>query len=145
MNEINSNNFFAPGIFNEFSRVVKDVLSRIMGDIEEGKTKGKAIGGDYDYYSDDINMIPSYRKGYCHDILIGICYDKDNLENRLFECLDHASKQCFGENKEIYFITTQWNTPTINKLSGYMELLRHSGVRINLIHVTEKGFVLMPV
>jgi len=129
----------------EFPECVKAVLSNIFDDIREGNTQGRAPeynGGISDGW---INYIPSKQKGDCCPILIGVCYDKDNFENRVMECLDHASINCSAINREIFIFTTQWNSLVANKLQGYINALRRDGKTINMIYITNMGIALMPV
>jgi len=145
MNQLDLDGYFVQRGIAEFSIEVKTILSRIAEDIETERSKGKVHPGIGDGVTDDINLIPSKSNGSCHQVLVGICYDKDNLEERIRECLDHVAINCSGINKEIFFLTTQWNSGVVNKFNGYIEALRKNGLLINLIYVTSKGFVLMPV
>lgn len=123
---------------------VNAVLSKIFDDIREGITQGKAPV-DKGINFDDINYIPSSHKGPCRPLLVAVCYDKDHFEDRMLECLDHASINCAGINREIFFLTTQWNSYIANKHRGYIESMRREGYLINMIYVTHLGFALMPV
>ena len=129
----------------EFPEGVKAVLSKIYDDIKEEKTQGKAPVDDGNNYSDRINLIPSNQKGDCRPLLVGVCYDKDHFENRMLECLDHASITCASINREVFFFTTQWNSYVANKYRGYIQSVKRSGVSINMIYVTNVGIALMPV
>lgn len=129
----------------ELPRVVRDIVGRIMGDYETGRTGGKVPDDFGGFTEGEINLIPSKHKGRCHSLLVGICYDGDNFEERIRTCLDHAAIQCRGINEEVFIISTQWNSFSINKFKGYIESLRGNGLSINMIYVTERSFVLMPV
>lgn len=70
----------------------KPILSRIYEDIVEGNTKGKEpldIGSSIT--TGNINIIPARFKGECCNILVTICYDGDNFDERFRNFLDHAS------------------------------------------------------
>jgi hypothetical protein len=123
---------------------VTEVLERVLEDIREGKTNGRASAETFDGLSDYVNVIPSKRKGFCTRFLITLCYLKDDLEGRIFESLDHAVKQCPGKCEYIFFITTQWNSFTVDRLSGYLDSVRKNGVSIRMIYISSKGMVLMP-
>lgn len=129
----------------ELPKEVRRIIDRIMGDFEMGKTSGKAPSDFGGHTNNEINLIPSSYKGSCHTLLVGICYDRDNFESRIRECLDHAAIHCRGINQQIIILSTQWNSFTMNKFKGYVESLRENGVLINMIYVAEKSYVLMPV
>jgi hypothetical protein len=129
----------------ELPREIRGIVGRIMEEYRSGGINRKAPSDFGDHTHDAFNLIPSKHKGGCHSLLVGICYDRDNLEERIRECLDLSSIHCRGITEEIFIITTQWNSFTINKLKGHIEALRGNGVIINLIHVTERSYVLMPV
>jgi len=129
----------------ELPREVSSILDRIMRECQENVTNRKAPDDFEDFFGSEFNLIPSKHKGVCHHLLVGICYDRDNFEERIRACLDHAASDCKGINKEIYFISTQWNSFTIDKFKGYLESLRGNGLLIQMIHITSKSFVLMPV
>ena len=144
-NGLELNNFLLRREFEELPREVTSILDRIMRDFEEGMTNRKAPADFEDYFGNEFNLIPSKHKGMCHHLLVGICYDRDNFEERIMACLDHAAIECKGINKEIYIISTQWNSFSVDKFKGYLESLRGNGLLIQMIHVTSKSFVLMPV
>ena len=143
--ELNLDDYLVQKGIVEFPGIVADVLGEIVDDIKVGKSGGKAQIEKYHRYGGYINIIPSKDAGSCHDLLVGICYDSDHLENRIREWLDHAAIKCQGVNRELYFFSTQWNSNTVGKFRGYIESLRKHGVLIHMIYVTEKGFSLMPV
>ena len=127
---------------NDLPQCVSDVLGRISEDIYSDEIKSIAtekLAGN----KGDINYIPSSHRGKCNERLIAVCYDGDDLELRLRTCLDHASITCSGINRDVYFITTKWDSTLINKYEGYFNALRNS-IRLTLIYVTKKGSVLMP-
>ncbi len=107
--------------------------------------KGGRSLTDYFPDSDEFNMIPSDQPAPCRWNLVTICYGKDSFENRIIESLDHASLHCKGTCKKIFFLSTRWNSQTIDKLRGYIEAVRASGVEINFYYITAKGIVWMPV
>ena len=129
----------------ELTGSLKEVLGKIIEDISSGVSEGKAPLDSSGYYGDYINLVPSDRVGSCKNFLVGICYDKDKFEDRIREWLDHAATKCQEINRELYFFTTQWDSRTINKFKGYIESLRINGIYLNMIYITEKGLVSMPV
>lgn len=98
-----------------------------------------------DVTSGNVNIIPSKYRGDCHEILVAICYDDDNLDDRVLKLLDHASIACAGVNRELFLFTTQWNSVVVNKHLGYIDSMRRNDIAVSLIYVSMKGFALMPV
>ena len=145
METLDLNGYLVQRGIAELPREVRHVLNRIMEDFEAGRTSGKAPDDFGEFYDDDFNLIPSKRKGRCHTLLIGVCYDRDNFEERIRECLNHASLQCNGINQEIFIISTQWNSFTLQKFKGHIQSLRDNHLSIDMLYITEKSFVLMPV
>lgn len=129
----------------EFPQEIRSILSKIFKDILNGGSEEIAPHDIGDQFYGHINLIPSDKQGRCCPLLVAICYDGDNFESRLLECLNHAAISCPDQNKLIYFFTTQWNTSTARKFSGFIEALRRNGVIVNMIHMTKKGLVLMPI
>lgn len=124
---------------------VIDALERIYNDINDDNYVknapidiGKSIFGD-------AFVIPSNKKIQCSKVLLAFCYDDDNLEQRIYECLNYKSLECKKTCNEIYFLTTHWESSVGNRLSGYIESVRQNGVNIYFIYVTGKGFAIMPV
>lgn len=142
---IDIENYFVQRSITRFPEEVKIVLSEIYDDFRTGVILGKAPTDDRNIYTDRINIIPSKHRGSCCPILIGKCYDKDHFENRMLECLNHASITCVGINNEIFFFTSQWNSYVVNRYRGYIDSLKLNGVSINMIYVTPLGIALMPV
>lgn len=93
---------------------------------------------------DGFNMIPSSsnRRG-CTELLVTFCFQNDSFEKRLLESLDHVSKHC-RNTKDIYFITTKWNSAIFEKYDGYLEMVRDTPLNIVFIYVGKEGFVWMP-
>lgn len=143
MRQLNKTGFFQ-GDFNDFPQCVSDILGRISGDIYAGEGRPDKATEDLAGNISDINFIPSSHRGRCHDRLIAVCYDDDNLDSRLRACLDHASITCSGINQDVYFITTKWDSTVVNKYEGYFNSLRKNNIRLSLIYVSKIGFVLMP-
>jgi hypothetical protein len=137
--------YFVQRGIEELPGSLKKVLSRVVEDIASRAAEGRAPDDQWERAGDDLNVVPSKHKGDCKHLLVGVCYDKDNFENRIREWLDHASTTCQGINMELYFFTTQWNSFTVDKFNGYIASLRKNGTAISMIYVTEKGLVLMPV
>ena len=98
-----------------------------------------------DNFFDDFNLIPSKRAGDCKGLLVGVCYYDDNIDTRLRKCLDHAAVRCEGVTKEVFFLSTKWNSAVIDKYIGYIQSLRYNGVTVNMVYVSRRGVVLMPI
>ena len=129
----------------EFPVEVRKILEVIFMDIRDNRSK-RMVPGDFgDNFFGDINLIPSKRIGDCRRLLVGVCYYDDNIDTRLRKCLDHAAISCDGVNREVYFLSTKWNSAVIDKYIGYIQSLRHNGVLVNMVYVTRKGVVLMPI
>ena len=146
-NVLDLEEYFIQKTISEFPAIMKPILSQINIDIIDGKTKEKVPldFGSSITSAGNINIIPSKYRGDCYQILVAICYDGDNLDDRLLKFLDHASITCAGINRELFLITTQWNSIVVNKYLGYIDSMRRNGVVVNLIYVSKKGIVLMPV
>ena len=123
---------------------VEEILSRVLNDLENGKTNEKAPHNIESNLYSNINLIPSDFYGQCTDLLIVLCYDKDDIYYRFKEGLDNAIEKCYGINKDVYFISTQWHSNKVKELSGYIKSVRQNDVRITFIHVTANGCVIMP-
>lgn len=111
--------------------IVKD-LDKEYGDIHDAHGRGA------------FNIIPSSSKWKgCTELLITFCYNNDSFEKRLRESLDHFSQQC-RNTKDIYFITTKWNSTVFEKFEGYLKMVRTQGVNVVFIYLGKEGFVMMP-
>ena len=129
----------------DIPREVEESIERVFDDIIEGITKGKAPVNTLQQLDGYVNVIPSRDKAACTFLLITLCYNNDSFEGRIFESLDHATKLCPGICEHIFFLTTQWNSAIVNKLSGYIEAVRKNNVKIKFVYLTDKGVALMPV
>jgi hypothetical protein len=143
--ELDLEEYLVQRTMKEYPREIRSVLSRIMEDIFSGKSKGKVAHDLGDRINGDFNLIPSDRPGRCCAHLVAICYDEDNFDSRIRKCLDHAAIICPNQNHEIFFFSTQWDSKVAGRYTGYIDSLRRNGVLVNMIHVTRKGQVLMPV
>lgn len=124
---------------------IVNALEKVLNDVESEHSKERAPEEQNDYGCNDyINVIPSKMECACRPILLTYCYDKDNFEDRIMESLDHASLKCPGINKEIYFLSTQWDSRCIRKTAGYIKAVRMNDVKVVFLHITNKGIVLMP-
>ena len=124
---------------------VAEAIEIVLSEIKEGNTIGHAPEDLLDCLDGYVNVIPSKHKGMCTHILITLCYDKDNFEGRIFESLDHAAKICPDICRNVFLLSTQWNSVIVNKLSGYIESVRKNGINVYIIYMTQKGIVVMPV
>ena len=117
-------------VLEQLPREVADVIEGIQHDVVEGSTKGKCSSHFSEMLSEYVNVIPSNYKASCTPTLITICYDGDNFNNRVMQSLKHASIDCYGTCKNIYFITTKWESVTINQLMGYIESVRENKLQL---------------
>lgn len=139
--------------------IVEGILIRLAGKLAEAFEEGdtdRIVGeivldtdNDFGEYPDGdgrgaFNMIPSSsnRRG-CTELLITFCFKNDSFEKRLRESLDHVSQHC-RNTKDIYFISTKWNSSAFEKFDGYLEMVRGLPVNVFFIYVGKEGFVLMP-
>lgn len=136
----------------ELNPDIEVMINRIRGILEEdayfdnkGRATKKANVNIFSGMSDNINIVPSENIGVCHRLLVGVCFDGDNLENRLLEFLNHASLKCPGRNIELYFLTTKWNSDVINRHMGYIVALRRNGVDIKFVYITLQGVNVMNI
>lgn len=129
----------------EYPREIRAVLAKIVEDILSGKSSGKVPLDLGEIFYGDFNLIPSDRPERCCAQLVAVCYDKDNYDSRIRECLDHAAIICPNQNHEIFFFSTKWDSTVAGRYSGYIESLRRNGVLVNMIYATRKGQVLMLV
>ena len=132
-------------ILLELPDEIVNALEKVLNDVESEHSKERAPDEQNDYgCSNSMNAIPSKTECACKPILMTYCYDKDNFEDRIVESLDNASIKCPGINKEIYILSTQWDSRSINKLAGYINAVRMNDVKVVFVHITNKGIVLMP-
>ena len=125
---------------------VAEAIEIVARDVENGTAKGKAREETLEGLGVYVNVIPGRHEGFCCDTLITLCYDNDKIEERIKNSLDHAMIICPGKCRNVYIITTQWNSITYNKLYyGYLNSVRKNGVHITVIYITDKGITLLPV
>lgn len=137
--------FLSFGGFVDFPREVREVLGVIYEDIRNSRGKRMVPADFADYFSGNFNLIPSKKVGDCKGLLVGVCYYDDNIDTRLRKCLDHAAIRCENITREVFFLSTKWNSGVIDKYIGYIQSLRHNGVMVNLVYVSRRGVVLMPI
>lgn len=143
--ELDLDEYLVQRNITEYPREIRAVRTRIMEDILSGKSSGKVPHDLGEVFYGDFNLIPSNHHGSCRAQLVVICYDKDNFDSRIRECLDYAAIICPNQNQEIFFFSTKWDSTVAGRYSGYIESLRRNRVIVNMVYVTRKGQVLMPV
>jgi hypothetical protein len=137
--------FLSSGGLLEFPREVREVLRVVHEDIRNSRAKRMVPADFSDNFFEDFNLIPSRRTGDCKRLLVAVCYFDDNIDTRLRKCLDQAAIRCEGITREVFFLTTKWNSAVIDKYIGYIQSLRHNEIKVNMIYITRKGVVLMPI
>lgn len=137
--------FLTAGVMLDFPREVREVMRVVYEDIKNSRGKRMVPADFADNFFEDFNLIPSRRIGECKGLLVAVCYYDDNIDTRLRKCLDQAAIRCEGTTREVFFLTTKWNSAVIDKYIGYIQSLRHNGVKVNMIYVSRKGVVLMPI
>src|SRR5262249_50863322 len=85
--------------------LLRDTISGTAGEGTEGKARVHNPQG----ISGPINVIPSEHKGACRQVLLGFCFDQDNLDDRLREIVYHAGIHCQEETKLVVIVTSQWD------------------------------------
>lgn len=129
----------------KFPKEVLEVLSLVYEDIRDRRSK-RLVPQDFgEKIPGDINIIPRKEEGECRTRLVTVCYYDDNIDTRLRKCLDHAAIKCDGKTREVYFLSTKWNSAVVDKYIGYIQSLRHNGVEVNMLYITRKGVVRMPL
>lgn len=129
----------------DIPREVREVLRVVYEDIRNSRGKRMVPADFADNFFEDFNLIPSRRNIECKRLLVAVCYYDDNIDTRLRKCLDQAAVRCDGLTRQVYFLSTKWNSAVIDKYIGYIQSLRHNGVMVNMIYVSRKGIVLMPI
>jgi hypothetical protein len=126
---------------------VIDAVEKVFADVKSGVSKEQVpsdIAEIFSHYT-KINIIPWQEKGVCSPVMITFCYDKDDFDGRIMDSLDHAVMHCPNICEYIFFLTTQWDSRAVNKLVGYIEAVRKTGVTLSFIYITPKGFAVMPI
>ena len=90
-----------------------------------------------------VNVIPSSTYGPCTPELLVLCFDKDNLHERLREMLYHAGILC--NHRLVFFCTTKWDPYVFEFHERAVEALRQRGATIVFVMIGPKGAQEMPV
>jgi addiction module RelE/StbE family toxin len=93
------------GNAHDIAGLLQCLISAAVGD----GTAGKAHVHSQQDVSGPINVIPSEHEGACRQVLLGLCFDQDNLDERLREIVYHAGIHCQKETKLIVIVTSQWD------------------------------------
>lgn len=110
-----------------------DLLGDLLEDLEHSS-------GHYD----DYNLIPSRSKSHrCTDLLVTICNKDSKFEEYLGRSLDHAGVHC-SNCKQVYFITSTWNSRIFSKYKGYIRVLERKGIAFRFLYFGTKGQALLP-
>lgn len=114
-------------------------LERVMGDGLPTKAPdlGQLGSGGF------INLIPSSVYGPCTPELLVLCFDKDNLHERLREMLYHAGIMC--SHRLVFFCTTKWDPYVFDLHERAVEALRQRGTTIVFVLIGPKGAQEMPI
>lgn len=127
---------------------VKDAIREVGQDIGNGQSKKRAQKQKDNgrNYGGNCNVIPGTNIEMCYRLLICKCYDSDKFDDRIRECLDHVSLLCPGKNKDVYFLTTQWDSKKFSLYVGYIAALRRdTELKIHFLYMNNNGITLMPV
>lgn len=122
--ELDLGEYFIQRTITEYPREIRSVLTRIIEDILNGKSAGKVPHNLIEQLDGDYNLIPSDRHRRCCTQLVAICYDKNNFDSKIQECLNHAAIICPHQNERVFFFSTQWNSEVAGRYAGYIESLR---------------------
>ena len=129
-----------------FENIIRsEALGRIVEGISTNGTGGKAPDlGERIGDSGHINLIPSKVKSACHEELLVLCYDRDNLDERLRKMLYHAGITCRDINRKVLFITSYWLPRIVNEHIKEVERKRQDGVEIVFVLFTKNGATEIP-
>jgi mRNA-degrading endonuclease RelE of RelBE toxin-antitoxin system len=105
---------------NDIERLVRDaqvddaqsivgVLRRLISATAGDETEGKASAHIPQDIGGPVNVIPSDHEGECRQVLLGFCFDQDNLDDRLREIVYHAGIYCEEETRLVVIVTSQWD------------------------------------
>jgi mRNA-degrading endonuclease RelE of RelBE toxin-antitoxin system len=93
------------GNAQDIAGLLRHLISATAGECTEGKAR---VRGSQDI-SGPINVIPSEHEGECQEVLLGLCFDQDNFDDRLREIAYHAGIHCQEETKLVVIMTSQWD------------------------------------
>jgi hypothetical protein len=88
----------------DIAGLLRHLISATVGEDTGGKAPVRGsqdIGGP-------INVIPGEREGECREILLGFCFDRDKLGERLREIAYHAGIHC-PQTRVVVIVTSQWD------------------------------------
>lgn len=106
---------------NEFEQLVREaeisgnaqdiagLLRHLISATVRDGTAGKARMRGQQDVSGPINVIPSEHGGECREVLLGLCFDQDNFDDRLREIAYHAGIHCQEQTKLVVIVTSQWD------------------------------------
>ena len=130
--ELERSKMFAPSIngieegLSEIEELVRDarvddvqsiagVLRRLISNTAGEGTEGKAAVRIPQDMAGPVNVIPGEHEGECRQVLLGLCFDHDNLDDRLREIVYHAGIYCQEETRLVVIVTSQWDPKKWNK------------------------------
>ncbi len=113
--------------------------SGLRGKAPAAETFGNSGRGGYPF-----NMIPSKIPGRCCPELVVLCYEKDNLNERLRRAVYHAGVLCRGTCHTVLFATTGWSPVTYRTHKAAIERLRDDGITFIFLLVSEEGTAVIP-
>ena len=117
------------------------LIGEMLEGVSETELKGKApdlsrMPGTS--YGSHINAIPSSRHGACTRELVTVCFNRDNLHERLREMIYHAGIYCKGMNHLVAFVTTKWDPTTYEVHRVAINTLENEGVKFIFVLLTER-------
>jgi len=121
--------------------VEKHDAQGILSILEEILCDGRILDGKAlsDIPGTAINKIPSDENVQCCKELLVLCFNKDDLHDRLREMIYHAGVVCRAENRTVVFLTTKWEPIIFKKHEQAIQAIRQEGCDVVFILLTEKG------
>jgi mRNA-degrading endonuclease RelE of RelBE toxin-antitoxin system len=87
---------------NDLVGHLMEIIPMALANDTEGKAKPITYGP-----GGVINMIPADEEGPCTPLLLGLCFDNDNFDNRMREVAYHAGILC-PDTAAVVVVTSQW-------------------------------------
>jgi len=107
-----------PGEVHELVGLLSDLEPHITENWDQcatgvGIVSAVATRGRFEGLTDRINVIPSRRKGACHDTLLVVIggHESDvTIDNRILEAVEHIFVHCPKETKNVLFWAARWSS-----------------------------------
>ena len=114
------------------------ILGDLLEIVSETGMKGKAPDLGMLSYGGYINAIPSSIHGSCANELLVVCFNRDNLNERLREMIYHAGIYCKNKNRLVTFVTTKWDPTTYEVHRAAIDTLEKEVIKFIFVLLTER-------